>query len=248
MHNLTLPIVVKPDQGQRGAGVTIVRSQQQLEKCLTKINSDVIVQEYVNGHEFGIFYVRYPHDENGFIYSITDKKLISVVGDGKSTLEELILADDRAVCMAPLHLQKHENDLFKIPQKDEPVKLVEVGTHCRGALFLNGESIKTEALEARIDEISKGFSGFYFGRYDIRTPSVTDIKKGIGFKVVELNGVTSEATHIYDPANSLLSGYRVLLKQWRMAFEIGALNRARNVVPVSAMHLLELLRGKNGGQ
>jgi membrane protein DedA with SNARE-associated domain len=240
-NHLALPIVIKPDQGQRGAGVTIARSQRQLEECLASVDFDVIVQEFVDGHEFGIFYVRYPNAEKGSIYSITDKRLISIVGDGKRTLEELILADDRAVCMAQLHLQKHEKNLCHVPPKGEKIKLVEVGTHCRGAMFLNGEGIKTPALEAKIDEISRGFSGFYFGRYDIRTPSLDAIKNGAGFKVVELNGVTSEATHIYDPANSLLTGYRVLMKQWRMAFEIGALNRAKNVTPVSATRLLRLL-------
>jgi hypothetical protein len=37
-NHLTLPIVVKPDKGQRGAGVTIARSEQQLEECLQKQN------------------------------------------------------------------------------------------------------------------------------------------------------------------------------------------------------------------
>jgi membrane protein DedA with SNARE-associated domain len=244
-NHLTLPIVIKPDEGERGAGVTIAHSQQQLEECLANADFDVIVQEYVDGYEFGIFYVRYPDAEKGSIYSITDKRFISVTGDGKRTLEELILADDRAVCMARLHLQKHEKNLYDIPSKGEKIKLVEVGTHCRGAMFLNGESIKTPALEAKIDEISKGFSGFYFGRYDIRTPSLDEIKNGAGFKVVELNGVTSEATHIYDPKNSLLEGYRVLMKQWRMAFEIGARNRQRGVKPVLATKLLKVLLGKN---
>ncbi|MCI0691344.1 alpha/beta fold hydrolase [candidate division KSB1 bacterium] len=240
-NHLMLPIVIKPDQGERGAGVTIARSQQQLEECLASADFDVIVQEYVDGHEFGVFYVRYPDTDKGFIYSITDKRLISVVGDGKRTLEELILADDRAVCMARLHLQKHEKNLYHVPPKGEKVKLVEVGTHCRGAMFLNGEPLKTPALEAKIDEISQGFSGFYFGRYDIRTPSLDEIKNGAGFKVVELNGVTSEATHIYDPKNSLMEGYSVLMKQWRMAFEIGAQNRQRGVKPVSAARLLKVL-------
>jgi len=244
-NNLTLPVVIKPDKGQRGAGVTIARSQERLEECLANVHFDVIVQEYVDGHEFGIFYVRYPDVGQGFIYSITDKRLISVIGDGKRTLEELILADDRAVCMAQFHLKKHEENLKAVPRGGEVFNLVEVGTHCRGALFLNGEFIKTKELEDRIDEISKSYRGFYFGRYDIRTPSIESIKLGRDFKVVELNGVTSEATHIYDPSNSLLSGYRVLMKQWRMAFEIGARNRQNGVVPASVGQLFWLFMGKN---
>jgi hypothetical protein len=240
-NNLALPIVIKPDKGQRGAGVLFARTEQQLEAGLAKIEFDVIVQEYVAGNEFGIFYIRYPNAEKGFIYSITDKRLISVTGDGSRTLEELILSDERAVCMARLHLQKHQQDLHSVPASGEEVKLVDVGTHCRGAMFLNGALIKTPELEARLDAISKSFKGFYFGRYDIRTPSLADIKNGAGFKIVELNGVTSEATHIYDPKNSLWYGYRVLRQQWRMAFEVGKQNRQAGVAPASVTRLLRLL-------
>ena len=64
--------------------------------------------------------------------------------------------------------------------------------------------------------------------------------RGRNFKVVELNGVTSEATHIYDPANGLLAAYRVLFKQWRLAFEIGALCRARGARVTPLFELLTL--------
>jgi hypothetical protein len=120
------------------------------------------------------------------------------------------------------------------------VQLVELGTHCRGAVFLDGRWAKTEALEAAIDRISRTYAGFYFGRYDIRTPSVEDFKQGRNFKVVELNGVTSEAAHIYDPRNSLFAAYRVLFEQWRIAFEIGAQNRQRGAHP-TPLHMLARL-------
>ena len=111
------------------------------------------------------------------------------------------------------------------------MQLVEIGTHCRGSIFLDGSEIKTDALAAAIDALAKGFEGFYFGRFDIRTPSLSDFQAGRNFKVVELNGVTSEATNIYDPRNSLLTAYRVLFEQWRIAFEIGTQNRARGQQP-----------------
>jgi hypothetical protein len=61
-------------------------------------------------------------------------------------------------------------------------------------------------------------------------------------KIIELNGVTSEATHIYDPKLSLFDAYRVLFEQWRIAFEIGNLNRARGVRPASVADLFSLTR------
>jgi hypothetical protein len=96
------------------------------------------------------------------------------------------------------------------------------------AVFLDGSWVKTEALEAAIDCISKSYDGFYFGRYDIRTPCVQDFQQGRNFKVMELNGVTSEATHIYDPKGNLWEAYKVMFAQWDIAFEIGAQNRLRS--------------------
>ena len=40
---LSLPIVVKPDQGQRGTGVAIVRSDADLDVRLASLRGDVIV-------------------------------------------------------------------------------------------------------------------------------------------------------------------------------------------------------------
>jgi carbamoylphosphate synthase large subunit len=99
-HQLSFPIVLKPDAGQRGSGVAIVRSSQQLQEYLGQEASPTILQEYVPGKEFGVFYVRYPGDVHGRVFSVTEKRMPVVVGDGCRTLEELILADDRAVCMA----------------------------------------------------------------------------------------------------------------------------------------------------
>ena len=65
---------------------------------------------------------------------------------------------------------------------------------------------------------------------------------GSNLKIIELNGVTSEATHIYDPKLSLFDAYRVLFRQWRIAFEIGDLNRGRGIRPASGGELLDATR------
>jgi hypothetical protein len=143
--------------------------------------------------------------------------------------------------MARFHMRKHQEHLFQIPAKGEEILLVEVGTHALGAVFLDGIEILTPELEMAIDKISKNFKGFYFGRYDIRTPSIADFKRGKNFKIVELNGVTSEATHIYSPGNSLWYAYKVLMRQWRIAFEIGAANRKRGIPPATNKQMLARL-------
>lgn len=240
-HGLGFPVVVKPDAGQRGEGVRVVRSDCELEEVLRRETRDLLVQEYAPGFEFGVFYYREPGEERGRIFSITEKRFPAVNGDGVSRLEELILRNERAVCMARAYRKQHAARLGDVIPGGEPFALVELGSHCRGALFLDGARFKTEALERSIDRLSRGFDGFYFGRFDIRTPSLEDFRRGHNFKVVELNGVTSEATHIYDPVHGLLHAYKVLFRQWRLAFEIGAQNRARGVRPTPLFELLGLI-------
>jgi pimeloyl-ACP methyl ester carboxylesterase/membrane protein DedA with SNARE-associated domain len=240
-NSLSYPVVLKPDAGQRGSGVAVLRSDVELEDGLRDSDAKSIIQEHVPGVEFGVFYCRYPNANHGRIFSITEKRFPCVTGNGKNSLERLILDDPRAVCMAPFYLNHLKSRLWEVPEPGESVQLVELGSHCRGAVFLDGSWVKTDALEAAIDRISKTYDGFYFGRYDIRTSSVEDFQQGCCFKVVELNGVTSEATHIYDPKNSLLVAYQVLFAQWRIAFEIGAQNRRRHTKPTPLARLASLI-------
>ena len=165
-----------------------------------------------------------------------------LLGDGRRTLKELILWDDRAICMSDFFLRKNSERIQEVPAAGESVQLVEIGTHCRGAIFLDGGDTITPELEEVIDRIARTFDGFFFGRFDIRVPSRQDFRAGRNMKIVELNGVTSEATHIYDPKLSLFDAYRVLFEQWRIAFEIGDFNRARGTRPTSVTDLLKAAR------
>jgi hypothetical protein len=241
-HGLQFPVVLKPDVGQRGSGVAIVRSPEQLCEYLTYTSFPAILQEYAPGEEYGVFYYRYPGSERGRVFSVTEKRMPVLLGDGKRTLEELILADDRAVCMSDFYLRRNSERTHEVPAAGQSVQLVEIGTHCRGAIFLDGGETITPDLEEVIDRIAKTFDGFFFGRFDIRVPSRQDFMAGRNMKIVELNGVTSEATHIYDPKLSLFGAYRVLFEQWRIAFEIGDRNRAQGVNPTSVGDLLDAIR------
>jgi hypothetical protein len=240
-HTLDLPVVLKPNEGQRGAGVVVARTRPELIAYLQHSCGDVIVQEYVPGLEFGVFYVRRPSESRGRILSITDKRLPAVVGDGQRTLEQLILTDRRTLGMARFHLRRHADAHLEIPARGQIVSLGDCGSHCRGATFLDARSRVTPELERAFDDVARAYDGFYFGRFDVRVPSVEAFAAGRGFKILELNGVTSEATHIYDPDVSVLDAYRALFEQWRLAFEIGAENIARGATATSVMELARLV-------
>ena len=100
----------------------------------------------------------------------------------------------------------------------------------------------TPELDSAIDAVSRNFNGFFFGRYDVRVRSTDALMAGRDFKVIEVNGVTSEATHIYHPGTPILHAWKVLMTQWRIAWEIGDANRKKGARPATVAELLSLLR------
>lgn len=239
-NSLTFPVALKPNAGERGAGVFLVKTEEELNRRLNESKTDLILQELADGEEFGVFYYRFPTEQNGKIFAITEKRFPFVIGDGAATLETLILRDKRAVALADAYFERNAERLDYIPSKGEKVQLIDIGTHSKGAIFLDGGWVLTESLENEIDRICQGYEGFYFGRFDLRSPSSEAFQNG-KFKIIELNGVTSEATSIYDPKNSLFDAYKILFRQWRIAFEIGAQNRALGARKTSAVQLAKLI-------
>jgi hypothetical protein len=153
----------------------------------------------------------------------------------------LILDDPRAVALHATYERIRQADLDTIPAAGEVIPLVELGTHCRGSVFLDGSERITPALVAAVEAIAQPFSGFHFGRFDLRAPDGEALKEGRDLTVLELNGVTSEATHIYHPGFPLLRAWRTLFSQWEMAYRIGAANRKRGATVSGAMHVLQAL-------
>jgi hypothetical protein len=246
----SFPLILKPDVGQRGTGVRVIRHEKEAETYLGGHEAAVLAQAYHPGpFEAGIFYYRYPGDAAGRIFSITDKFFPSVVGDGRSTLSDLIWAHPRYRMQAARFLARHERQLVRVPAAGEVVPLALVGNHVQGTMFRDGAHLVTPALERRVDAIARGFEGFYVGRFDVRYADVEAFKAGNELAIVELNGVTSESTNIYDPSKSLFWAYHTLFRQWSIIFRIAALNRARGVAPTSgralAATLVEHLRRPN---
>ena len=240
----SFPLVVKPDVGQRGAGVRLVRTIGQLTSHLTTAGGALIVQPFHEGpYEAGIFYYRMPGEMHGRVFSVTDKQFPAVVGDGVSTLRQLIASHPRYRFQSRLFLSRHAAQTDRTPAVDERVPLGIAGNHAQGAVFRDGAHLLTPELEARIDGIARHYPGFFIGRFDVRYRDVTAFMAGRDLAIVELNGATAESTDIYDPDRSLLSAYRVLFRQWSLVFAIGAANRRDGAVPTPMRRLVRLVWG-----
>jgi membrane protein DedA with SNARE-associated domain len=239
---LHYPVVLKPDMGQRGAGVKLIRCEDDAADYLETQPSALILQKYHPGpYEAGVFYYRTPGESKGRIFTITDKRFPVVIGDGRSSVEELIWAHPRFRMQAATFLARHSQSATRVLDAGEAFQLAMAGNHCQGTLFLDGAALITPELERRFDEIADHFPGFHFGRFDVRYESIEDFKAGRDIAIVELNGVTAESTNIYDPRRSLLSAYATLYRQWEILFRIGAANRRRGHEPASVRELTRLL-------
>ena len=159
--------------------------------------------------------------------SITEKRLPKVTGDGKRTLEELVLTHPRSVCMAEKHLTYLSDRLDYIPKNGEVVLIGEIGTHSLGALFFDGSEIHTPELASRFSSIAQSHDDFYFGRFDVRAPSIGHLKAGKEIQILELNALFGEMTHIWDSRLGLLNAWSTLCRQWSQAYSIGAHNQSQ---------------------
>jgi len=241
---ITYPAVAKPDMSCNGVGVRIVENPAALQNYLahfpraTRLQLQTLV---AYEGEAGIFYIRRPGEATGRITSVTLKFPPTVTGDGKRSIRGLIAADPRLSAVSRLLLKSLGAKAEQVPPAGDSVRLVFVGNHCRGSTFQDGMNIVTPALSARIDAIAKDIPDLYFSRMDLRYNSLDDLRAGENFKIIEINGSGSEATHIWDPAMTLRRAYATQFFHYGESFKIGAAIRAaRGLRPTGLLRLAAL--------
>jgi hypothetical protein len=244
----TWPIVAKPDVGERGAGFRVVKDAEGIGRALAAHAGATILQPFHPGpHEIGLLYARFPGRDHGEILSATTKEFADVVGDGESAVRELILRHPRRRLQARVFLARLGEAAAHVAANGERVPLVIAGNHCQGTMFRDGMHLVTDAVRARIDEIARQVPGLHFGRFDIRYRDEAAFARGEDISILELNGIASEPTHIYDPAVSIRRAYKDIAKTLRVIFEIGALQRKRGAIEPSVVGAIQHIRASLQG-
>lgn len=226
---IPLPFVVKPELGCRGAGVRLIANANQLARYLRAFPTDrryVIQKLAPYAAEAGIFYEKMPGDAKGSVTSITLKYRPFVVGDGVRNLKTLIMCDRRASILRKIYFAKNKTRLKEIPRKGEEVPLAFAGSHCRGSIFRNGNEYISQRLSDKIDSLMGDFPNFHYGRLDVKFKNVEKLSAGRDFVIIEINGVSSEKTHIWDSRTSLYQVFATLFEQYATLFKMGHKMRA----------------------
>ncbi|MFS8497134.1 MAG: acylphosphatase [Micromonosporaceae bacterium] len=96
-RKLGFPVVVKPAGGSKGVGVTVgVDSEERLARALDDVaasryaDTGVVVERYVAGNDYRVLATR------SQVLSVVRREPASVVGDGRRTIEELVVATNAA--------------------------------------------------------------------------------------------------------------------------------------------------------
>jgi hypothetical protein len=226
--NIVFPLIAKPDIGQRGMRVKLLETEKELQDYLDAARFDFLIQEFIPyKNEVGIFYYRIPGEAKGHISGIVGKEFLAVTGDGYSTIEELLIKDNRFYLQLPV-LRKTKGSLLEmvLPQGKQH-ELVPYGNHSLGAKFIDLTHQASPDLIESIDRICKAIPEFYFGRMDIRFSNWEDLCKGINFSIIELNGAGSEPTHMYDPGHSVFFAWKEIIRHNRILYRISKINARR---------------------
>lgn len=242
---LDYPFIVKPDIGWRGFGVRLVEDEAALAAYLKDYpeGENLLLQEFLPwSGEAAIFWLRRPGQQQGEIFSLTLRYFPFVVGDGLSTIRQLIETCPRMSWKSKELCAGNADRLDQVPADGECVRLAVVGSNRVAGLYVNGIRHATPALAARMDELCGDLKDFHFGRLDVRFETIEQLRDGEGFKVVEVNGAGAEAVHIWDPDFPVLEGYRTLFRQQALMFAIGAANRARGIAPMTIRQLVACQR------
>jgi RimK-like ATP-grasp domain len=210
------PVVAKPLHAQRGTKVSIIKTADELKNYAKDLKEDFIVQEYVTYEiELAILYSRMPGEKAGMVSSITQKEFLSVTGNGKDTVWQLLETQERAMLIANDIKANTKVDLTEILPAGQ-IKIVEpIGNHCRGTLFRNAAHLNFEKIALVCDEILKDFEGFNYGRFDLKVRSIDDLYACSHIKVLELNGINADAAHIFDPDYGLFTAFKDIAWHWR---------------------------------
>lgn len=220
------PFILKPDLGERGVNVELIRNIQEWESY--PLEEQLILQDYIDWpFEFGVFYARNPRTQLAEIMSITGKEFLKFRADGQTSLRNFVQANPRVQHRQAYLKQKFHTIWDEILPKGTELLLEPIGNHNRGTRFFDASDLISPQLVETIGQIANGIQGFNYGRFDVKARSEEGLKKG-EFLIMEVNGANSEPTHIYDSNFSLRDAYAEVKRHLDRQYELAKLQKRKH--------------------
>ncbi|WP_193196146.1 acetate--CoA ligase family protein [Nostoc sp. MG11] len=208
------PVAVKPVVGHKGIGVTAdVQDAQELvsayNRALAAIpeeqSTQIIVERSIPGADFRLLCV------DGKFVAATERRPASIVGDGNSTIEELIRQENRKpgrldTPTSPmskiqrdeamqLYLEEQGFSLESVIKKDRVVYLRKVANLSAGGMSINATDIVHHDNIILAQDIAQHFQLTCLG-IDVITKSLAESWKTSNFAILEINAAPGILMHL----------------------------------------------------
>ena len=191
-YNQTL--VVKPRNTNYGTGITVFSKKASKKQILNAIeyafrfDDNILIEEFVKGMEYRFLVV------DGKCLSIVHRRAASVIGDGKSTIRELMLLKDKepwhVLTGCPMKMDEPVNEYLKlsgytldsVPPKDKRITLRSNSNGSTG-----GETLDfTDEVSTRFKRIAEKAANAFDAKISGVDIIIDDFKKE-DYSIIEIN-------------------------------------------------------------
>ncbi len=210
------PVAVKPVVGHKGIGVTAeVQDSEELESAYARAlaaipeeqSTRIIVEKSISGSDFRLLCV------NGKFVAATERRPASVVGNGYSTIDELIRQENRKPARwdtptspmskiqrdeaMELFLKEQHLTLDSVIEKDRTVYLRKVANLSAGGMSINATHTvhHDNIILALAQDIAQHFRLTCLG-IDVITKSLAESWKSGNFAILEINAAPGILMHL----------------------------------------------------
>ena len=195
-----IPIVIKPKSTNFGTGITIFKTganKEQINKAIKfafEFDNTVLIEDYIHGKEYRFLVI-----DNKCI-AVTWRRNASVVGDGKSTIEELIANKNNEYWHRTRKIKK-DNELKeyflknKISMNDIPKEGERITLRGNSNASTGGESIDmTDAMPKYFKEIAEKVSKTFDAKICGVDIIINDMEHE-NYKILEVNSNPGLSIH-----------------------------------------------------
>ena len=232
------PVVLKSNLGCVGKAIVKLADAEAVEKHTPRLLGDFILQDFTPySFEFGVFYIRQYGQPK--ITGINKKHFPTVIGNGQDDLATLAKKNYRYTSHWDSFLQ--DIDTSEVLAEGVEKRISFIGSHTLGCKFTEDTHLLTAELESAIFKLFESQPGFNFGRVDVKCADEEAFKQG-EFVVIEVNGVASLPTNMFDPKHSIWQAYKIFLEHGKYLVNIAKEHRGKTMTLLNYREVIKRVK------
>ena len=114
-----------------------------------------------------------------------------------------------------------------------------------GCMFTDDTHLLTPALEQAVFRVFEEQPGYNFGRLDLKAANEQAFRDG-DFVLIEVNGIASLPTHMFDPKYSVWQAYRIFFRHARYLAKIAKEHRTKPMEFLPFAEIIERVKTNQG--